>query len=379
MATFYTRDYGHLDHGYAATIHKAQGVTVERAHVLASGLMDRHAAYVALTRHRDGVRLHYGRDEFRDGGQLARALGRERLKDTSLDYAGPGGTERESAELARMAAAYAERRGLDPLRPASAIVVRQGPEPRRSLRERLGGLRAGAAGRENPLAQARAYAERLREEARVAEAAARPVPGSLEWATAGFRRAWGEVMDYRARFGRALPEQERALEQAEARLEQSLPRGAEVLGEALAAGRAGPGQVGAGQGVDLAGLRRAAAARERAHGEVAAYQVADDTAQRALAALERGWRGGEGQRERHAGLAERRWALACAAVAEPERAGVLERVAPVLAEHARALASAPGHTVRAAARERVRHLEAEQHARRQAQAPRRSQGPSMGM
>jgi len=114
MVTFYVRDYGHLDHGYAATVHKAQGVTVDRAHVLASAHMDRHAAYVALTRHRDGVALHYGRDEFADGRQLARALGRERAKDTTLDY-GQG---------------FAERRGLDPLRPESEIVVRQaGPEP----------------------------------------------------------------------------------------------------------------------------------------------------------------------------------------------------------------------------------------------------------
>ncbi|MBA4115252.1 MAG: hypothetical protein H0X71_02205, partial [Rubrobacter sp.] len=86
VVTFYVRDYGHVDHGYAATIHKAQGVTVDRAHVLASAHMDRHAAYVALTRHRDGVALHYGRDEFADGRQLARALGRERAKDTTLDY-----------------------------------------------------------------------------------------------------------------------------------------------------------------------------------------------------------------------------------------------------------------------------------------------------
>ena len=35
--TFYLRDYGHVDHGYAATVHKAQGMTVDRAHVLASG------------------------------------------------------------------------------------------------------------------------------------------------------------------------------------------------------------------------------------------------------------------------------------------------------------------------------------------------------
>ena len=127
VATFYTRDYGHLDHGYAATIHKAQGVTVDRAHVLASAHMDRHAAYVALTRHRGGVALHWSAEQHGDWAGLGRSLGRERAKDTSLDYAGP---ERAGEELVRGAQAYAERRGLDSLRPASAIVVRQrGPGP----------------------------------------------------------------------------------------------------------------------------------------------------------------------------------------------------------------------------------------------------------
>jgi len=83
---FDLKDYADLDHGYAATIHKAQGVTVDRTHVLASGHMDRHAAYVALTRHRDGVALHYSRGEFGTREELARALGRERAKDVSLDY-----------------------------------------------------------------------------------------------------------------------------------------------------------------------------------------------------------------------------------------------------------------------------------------------------
>src|SRR3954462_15602591 len=40
---FDLKDYAHVDHGYAATIHKAQGVTVDRAHVLASTHLDRHA------------------------------------------------------------------------------------------------------------------------------------------------------------------------------------------------------------------------------------------------------------------------------------------------------------------------------------------------
>ena len=108
VATFYVRDYGHVDHGYAATVHKAQGVTVDQAHVLATPHLDRHAAYVGLTRHRDGIVLHYGRDDFADGARLARRLSREQAKDTTLDYD-------PKMDLMRR---YAERRGLDPLRPA---------------------------------------------------------------------------------------------------------------------------------------------------------------------------------------------------------------------------------------------------------------------
>ncbi|GAC1478227.1 MAG: hypothetical protein NVS2B11_01630 [Acetobacteraceae bacterium] len=117
VVTFSLQEYGHVDHGYAATIHKAQGVTVDRAHVLVSAHMDRHAAYVALTRHREGVTLHWSDEALGDRAGLGRTLSRERLKDTSLDYGmdvGPG-----------YEAAYAERRGFDPLRPESAIVVKQ--------------------------------------------------------------------------------------------------------------------------------------------------------------------------------------------------------------------------------------------------------------
>src|SRR3546814_1284187 len=71
---FDLKDYAHVDHGYAATIHKSQGVTVDRAHVLATPGMDRHSAYVALSRHRDGVQLHYGRDDFGDDRRLVRTL-----------------------------------------------------------------------------------------------------------------------------------------------------------------------------------------------------------------------------------------------------------------------------------------------------------------
>lgn len=59
-------DYQTVDHGYATTIHKNQGATVDRSFVLASGTMDRHLTYVAMTRHRDGAQLYAAQDEFTD-------------------------------------------------------------------------------------------------------------------------------------------------------------------------------------------------------------------------------------------------------------------------------------------------------------------------
>ena len=84
--SFDLKDYAHIDYGYAATIHKAQGVTVDCAHVLATPGLDRHSAYVALSRHRDSVDLHYGQDDFRDSSSLTATLSRDRAKDMASDY-----------------------------------------------------------------------------------------------------------------------------------------------------------------------------------------------------------------------------------------------------------------------------------------------------
>ena len=84
---FDLKDYAHLDHGYAATIHKAQGVTIDRAHVLATPGIDRHAAYVGMSRHRDQLDVHYAREDFADRDALVRTLSRDRAKDMASDYA----------------------------------------------------------------------------------------------------------------------------------------------------------------------------------------------------------------------------------------------------------------------------------------------------
>jgi Ti-type conjugative transfer relaxase TraA len=84
---FDLKDYAHLDHGYAATIHKAQGMTVDQVKLLATPGMDSHGAYVALSRHRTQVDLHYGKDDFADRKALTRTISRERGKDMASDYA----------------------------------------------------------------------------------------------------------------------------------------------------------------------------------------------------------------------------------------------------------------------------------------------------
>ncbi len=80
------KTYAHVDHGYAATVHKTQGMTVDRTHVLATPGLDAHSTYVALSRHRAGTALHYGRDDFADESQLRRTLSREHPKDMAMDY-----------------------------------------------------------------------------------------------------------------------------------------------------------------------------------------------------------------------------------------------------------------------------------------------------
>lgn len=47
---FNLHDYGAVEYGYAATVHKTQWATVDRVFVLATPGMDRHLAYVGMTR-----------------------------------------------------------------------------------------------------------------------------------------------------------------------------------------------------------------------------------------------------------------------------------------------------------------------------------------
>src|SRR4051812_15232401 len=216
--SFDLKDYAHVDHGYAATIHKAQGVTVDRAHVLASAHMDRHAAYVGLTRHREGLELHWAREDLRNRTGLDRALSRERSKDTTLDYQ----------------AGFAERRGLVP---RSEILVERAPSHEvtrpssTAQRSPFAGLKLGAerAVRPGTFAGLKLPTER----APMPDPSAALSRMQLEMAAAVYAKVWGDAEATRTRGYAPLPHQTVALERAGTALERLRPEGARDLDRAL--------------------------------------------------------------------------------------------------------------------------------------------------
>ena len=132
--------YTAFDHGYATTIHKSQGATVDRSFVLASPGMDSHLAYVAMTRHREDVQLHAGRDDFKDIEALSAGLSHANTKETTLDYAERRGidveraTEREAQhETGRVASMAASERQAE-------LTPRDEPAAELTIAERLAQL-----------------------------------------------------------------------------------------------------------------------------------------------------------------------------------------------------------------------------------------------
>ncbi|WP_293678512.1 Ti-type conjugative transfer relaxase TraA [uncultured Phenylobacterium sp.] len=217
---FDLKDYAQIDHGYAATIHKSQGVTVDHAHLLASDGLDRHAAYVGMSRHRETLAVHYGADDFKDRHQLTRTLGRERAKDTTLDYSG----------------AFAERRGLG----QSDIIVPRGAAP---PAERAPSRFTGFKPRATPATVRTRSA---------APAAVLQRPEIAE-GVRGYARAFADIERMRDGGLPILPHQDLALKRAEKALAAASPEAAHDLRSALSRQRGLAGRVDQPGGMDAIG------------------------------------------------------------------------------------------------------------------------------
>lgn len=81
------KEYNQLQLGYAATVHKSQGVTVDESYILASRHFDRHTTYVAMSRHRFKVKLYADRSRFANLPSLKHSLSSAPERVTSLDFA----------------------------------------------------------------------------------------------------------------------------------------------------------------------------------------------------------------------------------------------------------------------------------------------------
>jgi Ti-type conjugative transfer relaxase TraA len=206
---FDLKDYNKIDHGYAATIHKAQGMTVDRTHVLATQGMDAHGSYVALSRHRDGVDLHYGRDDFVDQNRLARTLSRDRAKDMASDY-----EQRDPAQD------YAERRGITFRERVAEIVRRIVPEKVRNI---FDGLRPPAEA--VPGANGARRPEREVPERKLAEDPEAALRKARTKALVRHARAVNAIFDMQERGGKATPAQVKELQEARNVFEEVRPYG----------------------------------------------------------------------------------------------------------------------------------------------------------
>jgi hypothetical protein len=223
---FDLKDYNKIDHGYAATIHKAQGMTVDRAHVLATPGMDAHSSYVALSRHRDGVELHYGRDDFAGRDRLVRTLSRDRAKDMASDY-----------DRADPVQSYAERRGITFREHVAEIVRKVVPE---KVRNMFDGLRSpsdvtGPDGgprperetpeRESSGAEASLRRETEAPESRLAEEAEKEMRRVRTRALVRHARAVHAIFETQEMGGEASPEQVKELQKSRRAFEEVRPYG----------------------------------------------------------------------------------------------------------------------------------------------------------
>jgi len=64
--SFNANDYGYIDNGFAVTVYKSQGETVDKTQFFLSEKTSREAAYVAMSRHRKSAKIYVDRTSFSD-------------------------------------------------------------------------------------------------------------------------------------------------------------------------------------------------------------------------------------------------------------------------------------------------------------------------
>ena len=80
-------EFNGFRHGYAGTIYKGQGKTIDETYLLHSQHWRQASSYVALTRQRERAQLFVATETARDIRELARQMSRTEIKAASVSYA----------------------------------------------------------------------------------------------------------------------------------------------------------------------------------------------------------------------------------------------------------------------------------------------------
>ena len=85
--TWFAGEFQGFRHGYAGTIYKGQGKTLDHTYLLHTHHWRAAASYVALTRQRESAQVFVAEDTARDAHQLARQMGRGEVRAASVAWA----------------------------------------------------------------------------------------------------------------------------------------------------------------------------------------------------------------------------------------------------------------------------------------------------
>jgi hypothetical protein len=146
-------EFASFRHGYAGTIYKGQGRTLDHTYLMHTPHWRAASSYVALTRQRESAKVFAAVETARDIRQLARQIGRTEIKAASIAYA-------TADELTLAQKARAADRASEVLQGAGARPAASGTRPQQ--------LAQGAISR--PAAPRSQSSDE-----RAAEAAARPI------------------------------------------------------------------------------------------------------------------------------------------------------------------------------------------------------------
>ena len=143
-------EFGQFRHGYAGTIYKGQGRTLDQTYLYHSEHWRSASSYVALTRHRNDVSLFVATETARDLGQLARQMARvDDCRAASQFYADDGPVPVRPSHPADRLEQLRQRfrRPANDHGGGSGTRKRQGPPLARSSRGCRGGTGVRGAGK----------------------------------------------------------------------------------------------------------------------------------------------------------------------------------------------------------------------------------------